>query len=107
MLALSRSVAEAQTTSEEINIEERLFSFAPTKYGPTLNALNNALRPYENLWTTTLKVYKDHQDWLENNPFRSSRRSRWTRRRRTRSGSCQLLRDFQSGTERRPADEGE
>ena len=69
MLALSRSVAEAQTTSEEINIEERLFSFAPTKYGPTLNALNNALRPYENLWTTTLKVYKDHQDWLENNPF--------------------------------------
>ena len=103
VLALSRSVAEAQTTSEEINIEERLFSFAPTKYGPTLNALNNALRPYENLWTTTLKVYKDHQDWLENNPFSQLTPEQVDEETAdAKRIMSKLLRDFQSGTERRP-----
>ena len=57
-------LAAAQTESEEINVEERLFSFAPTKYGPQINSMNNALDPFKKLWITTQTMFKNHRDWL-------------------------------------------
>ena len=62
--ALVDDLAAAQTESEEINVEELLFSFAPTKYGPQINSMNNALDPFKKLWITTQTMFKNHRDWL-------------------------------------------
>ena len=62
--ALTDAVATAQTESEEINAEERLFSFAPTKFGPVINAQLSALDPFKKLWQTTRSMFRNHRDWL-------------------------------------------
>ena len=62
--ALAEAIDRATTESQEINAEERLFSFAPTKYGPKINAQISSLDPFKKLWQTTRDMFRNHRDWL-------------------------------------------
>jgi dynein heavy chain len=62
--ALAEAIEEALTESQEINAEERLFSFAPTKYAPQINAQISSLDPFKKLWQTTRSMFRNHRDWL-------------------------------------------
>ena len=62
--ALADAIQKAQSESEEINAEERLFSFAPTKYAPMINKQLSELDPFKKLWQTARSMFRNHRDWL-------------------------------------------
>lgn len=60
---------QAQELAEQINIEEKMFGWAATKYGG-LAKLISSLEPYYNLWMTTFDFY-DKSTACMNQPFKS------------------------------------
>ena len=56
VLQLMEDLKVAQELAEQINIEEKMFGWAATKYGG-LAKLITSLEPYYNLWMTTFEFY--------------------------------------------------
>jgi dynein heavy chain len=64
---LSDNLVAAVTESEDINIQEKLFGWAPTKFGQ-IATYANQLEPYRKLWAITQAFFKNIHAWL-NGPF--------------------------------------
>ena len=64
---LGDNLAAALTESEDINVQERLFGWAPTKFGQ-VGVLTTKLEPYRKLWTICQSFFKGVQMWM-NGPF--------------------------------------
>ena len=69
VLQLMEDLKAAQELAEQINIEEKMFGWAATKYGG-LAKLITSLEPYYNLWMTTFEFY-DKSTACMNQPFKS------------------------------------
>lgn len=64
---LSEKLREAALEAEQINVQEKLFSWAPTKYS-NISKLTSSLEPYVSLWTTLSEAYDKFSTWM-NGPF--------------------------------------
>ena len=64
---LSENLAAALIESEDINVQEKLFGWAPTKFNQ-IGTYTNQLEPYRKLWTITQAFFKNVHGWL-NGPF--------------------------------------
>ena len=60
-------LGEAITEGEDINIQEKLFGWAMTKF-VQIAQMTNALEPYKKLWTITAHFFKNYTSWM-NGPF--------------------------------------
>ncbi len=64
---LAEKLKAAQVEGDAINGQERLFGWAPTKYG-NIAKMTTALEPYLILWTTVSQFYDKFASWM-NGPF--------------------------------------
>ncbi|KAG2490029.1 hypothetical protein HYH03_011494 [Edaphochlamys debaryana] len=64
---LAERLKAAQVEADLINGQERLFGWAPTKYG-NIAKLANTLDPYVIMWTTVSQFYDKFASWM-NGPF--------------------------------------
>ncbi|GLI65190.1 hypothetical protein VaNZ11_008652 [Volvox africanus] len=64
---LAEKLKLAQVEADTINGQERLFGWAPTKYG-IIAKLSAILEPYVILWTTVSQFYDKFASWM-NGPF--------------------------------------
>ncbi len=67
MADLAEKLKLAQVEADTINGQERLFGWAPTKYG-IIAKLAATLEPYVILWTTVSQFYDKFASWM-NGPF--------------------------------------
>ncbi|GFR45764.1 hypothetical protein Agub_g7181 [Astrephomene gubernaculifera] len=64
---LAEKLKVAQVEADQINAQERLFGWAPTKYG-IIGKMSSTLEPYVILWTTVSQFYDKFASWM-NGPF--------------------------------------
>jgi dynein heavy chain, axonemal len=69
VLQLMEDLKQAQKVAEQINIEEKMFGWAASKYGG-IAKLITSLEPYFDLWMTTFEFY-DKSTTCMNQPFNS------------------------------------
>ncbi|KAI8464307.1 MAG: dynein heavy chain and region D6 of dynein motor-domain-containing protein [Monoraphidium minutum] len=65
--ALAERLGAAGREAEDINAQEKMFGWQPTKYGHVAR-LAATLEPYVQLWATVNAFYDKHADWM-NGPF--------------------------------------
>jgi hypothetical protein len=64
---LSERLKAAITEAEGINVQEKMFGWAASKYGMIAKMIST-LEPYRTLWTTVNAFYDNYAIWM-NGPF--------------------------------------
>jgi hypothetical protein len=64
---LSERLKLAITEAEDINVQEKMFGWAASKYGMIAKMIST-LEPYRTLWTTVNAFYDNYAIWM-NGPF--------------------------------------
>jgi dynein heavy chain, axonemal len=67
VVELSERLKLAVTEAEDINLQEKLFGWAASKYG-MVSKMTGALEPHRTLWTTVNAFYDSYALWM-NGPF--------------------------------------
>ena len=60
---LAENLAAATSYGEDLNVNERLFGWAPTKFNQITQYVNR-LEPYRKLWTIAHGFFRNSQQWL-------------------------------------------